>query len=59
MATATVVRPFRVEVPEEDLAEFDERSEGIKAQQKKAPTREGAAARRALWWNYYSRLTGE
>jgi ribulose-5-phosphate 4-epimerase/fuculose-1-phosphate aldolase len=46
-------------IPDEDLAEFDERSQGIKAQQKTAPTREGADARRSLWWNYYSRLLGE
>jgi len=46
-------------ISDEDIAEFDDRSSDIKAQQKKAPTREGAEARRALWWNHYSRLLGE
>ena len=46
-------------IPDEDLAEFAERDQGIKAQQQQKATREGAAARLANWWRYYSRLLGE
>lgn len=46
-------------IPDEDLAEFQERDEGIRQRQKKGRTREGAEARLAAWWRYYARLSGE
>jgi ribulose-5-phosphate 4-epimerase/fuculose-1-phosphate aldolase len=46
-------------ISDEDLAEFDDRDKAIKGRENQGKTREGAAARLAAAWRYFSQLSGE